>query len=525
MSTTLLPEPRVSPSPPELPDASSLQDRVPEGIKAPRVLAVMTLAVGALYWFCNYRPLWHTDLWGHLSYGRHIWQAGRLPLTEPLMPLAKGVHFVGTEWLSQLLGYAVMKSAGVAGLQALYALSISLCAVLLLAMIHRRTHRAAFSLLGLVAFLWGEWQQLLIVRPQLAGLVCFLVLLTRLTERRPSRWDWAIIPATVALWANLHGSFVVGIGLVGCFCAGRAIDLLRKTRSPRAVWRDGEVRRTLLLTELAAAAALLNPYGVQLYAEVLTFSSNPNLAVLLDWQPLHLRMAQGQAMAAIALALMLVYRLTPRRITATEVLLLVGLGLAAMWTSRLIVWWAPIAAWCLAVHASAVWKSFRRHPAAAPSPRNGRWTVVTVGLVWIFFAYTPFGLQLLHGRAPDIRKAVSPLTPIDAVEYLQKHPPQGQVFNTYEWGDYLLWAGPPDVQVFVASHAHLIPTDVWRHYLEVSEGGSGWDATLDLYGVNTVVVDPIAQAALVRRLREHEQWKLGFENRRSVVFHRREPIL
>ena len=73
----------------------------------------------------------------------------------------------------------------------------------------------------------------------------------------------------------------------------------------------------------------MNPYGINLYGEVLTFSSNENLTSLVEWEPLTLRMKQGRAAAVAALTIIVAYRISPRRISMTEILLLAGLGLGA----------------------------------------------------------------------------------------------------------------------------------------------------------------------------------------------------
>jgi hypothetical protein len=125
--------------------------------------------------------------------------------------------------------------------------------------------------------------------------------------------------------------------------------------------------------------------------------------------------------------------------------------------------------------------------------------------------------------ALELRQNVSPLTPIDAVAWLHQHPPQGQVFNTYEWGDYLLWAGPPDLRVFVASHAHLVPRGVWTDYMRVSETFTGWEAALDRYDVTTVIVDRRGRAVLVTLLRRDADWDVVYEDPIAVIFSRSQP--
>jgi hypothetical protein len=281
----------------------------------------------------------------------------------------------------------------------------------------------------------------------------------------------------------------------------------------------------MLLTELALAMTLINPYGPLLYPDVLTFGSNPNLQSLTEWQPLEIRTWIGGTLLGLLSMLAVLYRLTPRRIAAWEPLALIGLGISTFWSARMLAWLAPLAAYLAVVHAHATWRSWR-HAAfvAAPSPRAGLWTVVVLGLVWIFFGFSPLGMRMIHGQNPKPERALSAYTPIGAVEYLQEHPPIGQVFNIYEWGDYLQWAGPTGIKIFVNSHAHEVPPDVWQRYLQVIQLGSGWQETLDRYGVNTVVVDRALRENLIKALKDDDKWRVGYEDRVATVFVRKTPI-
>lgn len=510
-----------------------LTERLPPALRAPRALAIFTAVLGAIFWRLSWRPLWHTDIWGHLAYGKQVWDGGTLPAFEPLMPLAAGMPFVDTAWLSQLCGYAAYSAWGAAGLQFLFAATLTACLAILAWQLYRKTHSVAWSLLGLAAFLWVDWQQFLVgwpeaaalVRPQLAGLACFVLLFSLLVARRQRPSDWFVVPALFVLWANLHGSFVVGLGLLACFLAGRGADVFRRTGRLSCVIRDARARRLLLLTELSAAAVLLNPYGLGIYAEVLRFSSNLNLADLVEWEPLSIRSSQGQAAACIALALVVAYRLSPRRVSFTEILLLAGLGFWTLWTSRMLLWWGVPAAYWLALHGHAAWrKVLKRGAEQSPSPRSGLWSAVTVGLIWIFFAGSSFGVRVLHGKQLELRQAVSRATPVGAVEYLREHPPQGQVFNTYEWGDYLTWAGPAGIQVFVNSHAHLVPRQVWQDYLTISSGVEGWDELLERYGVSAIVVDVQRSPTLVSLLRERKLWTAAYDDGSAAIFTRGKSV-
>ena len=167
-----------------------------------------------------------------------------------------------------------------------------------------------------------------------------------------------------------------------------------------------------------------------------------------------------------------------------------------------------------------------------PPKRSGLSTVAMLGVMWIAFAYSPFGMRVLHGAAKSpeeaaqrMQRSASIQTPIAASQYLKEHPPVGLSFNTYEWGDYLLWDGPPGAKWFLASHAHLVPREVWEDYFRISAAGADWENKLDRYGVNTVVLDRNVSPELVKAIKEKTTtWKLEFEDRVSAIFVRRKPV-
>jgi hypothetical protein len=148
--------------------------------------------------------------------------------------------------------------------------------------------------------------------------------------------------------------------------------------------------------------------------------------------------------------------------------------------------------------------------------------LLTSALAVLFVGTTPLGMQLISGRASDLRQCVSAQTPVAATLWLRENPPVGQVFNIYEWGDYLVWAGPPKLPVFVTSHAHLVAPGVWRDYLAVINLRPGWADVLDRYRVTTVVVDKSRSEALIAKLTKNGAWKVAYEDDLAVIFARQE---
>jgi len=181
-----------------------------------------------------------------------------------------------------------------------------------------------------------------------------------------------------------------------------------------------------------------------------------------------------------------------------------------------------VAAHAFAVHAHEVWQRFltRGKIRARPGP-SLLWTTVATGIGVVSVVTTPLGTRIWTGKSPDLSQSVSAQTPMGAAAWLREHPPSGQVFNIYEWGDYLVWAGRPDLPVFVTSQAHLVPPAVWRDYLAVIRLTPGWEEILDKYAVSTVVLDKVRRGSLIGKLRKNGAWKVVFADDVAVIFARK----
>ncbi|HVW02793.1 MAG TPA: hypothetical protein VHB77_20715 [Planctomycetaceae bacterium] len=497
----------------------------------------LLLVLAPLFGWLSWRPMVHTDLWGHLAYGRWMWTHGCLPAHEVFLHWDVEAPFVDTAWLSQWLGYLAYREGGIAAIQLLFAgLVAATIATLGLGLV-RRTGRLLPALACAGTYAALEWRQWTVpdgvvcglVRPQMAGALCFVCLFTLLQMRKPRLGDALWVGPLFAMWANLHGSFAIGWLLLACLVLGRAADLLRRTETVRSVRRDRLLRILLILLGAAVIGPLANPYGWRLYADVLAFNRNPNLSILIEWQPLRIEQLQGLIAACVAFALAVAYRTSPRRVQSAEPLLLASLGLATLWTSRIIVWSAVPAAWFLALHAHAAWRrslrgretrSIARLAAHIPGlPRRPLAALTAVG--WIAaIVLSPWGLQSLGLVQPPLSSAVSPSTPLGAAQYLREHPPQGLVFNAFQWGDYFLW-DVPDIDVFADSHVHLLPPRVWTDYQRIAGGANTYQRLLDEYHVELIAIDRKLQPYLIMQLQGSRKWRIVYEDARARIYARR----
>ena len=193
-------------------------------------------------------------------------------------------------------------------------------------------------------------------------------------------------------------------------------------------------------------------------------------------------------------------------------LLLGAFSIAAVFGTRMISWYAPIFAFVLVPHLSDLASRFLKRTAAqrdnttpleasAKAAVSWKPTLVAILLVWTTFALSGLSRPLLGGVARSERQLLGSSTPLALTEYLQAHPPRGQVFNPQWWGDWLATRGPVDFQPFMTTSIHLAPRNVWRDYLTIAFVEPGWQRTLDRYRVNTMIIDKQQQTLLASVVR------------------------
>lgn len=532
MSTVLeparTPQPSMPDGKPELPDASVLEDRTPEWIRTSPTSALFMLLIGVVFILMASRPLWHTDLWDHLNYGQNIIETQTVSDTEPLLHLCRGVRMINIPWLAQVGMAALNNRVGLTGLQFAYGLTIAMCLAVLAWRSVKLSRSAIGGILACAVFFKVNLDQLLVIRPQLFGVLFYCIVVAWMFgKNKHSMFTWIAMPAMYMLWANVHGSFSMGLMLMGLAGIGRFGDVLVISKSLRVALLDRELHRTILLTQLCAAAVLLNPVGFAIYPEVFNVAGNPNIGSMFEWDALTLRSAQGQSAVAAALLAFMAIKLSPRRMHCGEMLAFVLTGLLAMWSGRMLNWWAPIAGIVIGTHLIAAMRkttAWLKNP--QPAKRTGLWTVVNGGLIWILFAFTSFGVQMVHGRVPAAQKMVSPETPLATVAYLDSAEslPSGIAFVPAEWAGYMMNRGPKSLEPMVNLHVHVIPEQVWNDYIRLINGPSDWNSLMDEYGINLAVVDKDRQPALVKRIRESADWTPKYEDRQAVVFVRNREI-
>src|SRR5439155_5127739 len=158
------------------------------------------------------------DLWWHLATGRWIVEHLEIPRHDVFSYTVEGARWVDPEWLSQVLLFALFRCGGGTAL-AVFKLLVA-PAFLLVAVWAgwRRSGSLVFSVgAGIVAALLCR--PFLDIRPDLFLFLGTAVVMAIVhAYRRGARPALLVLlPATMAVWVNLHASFVFGLGMIALF--------------------------------------------------------------------------------------------------------------------------------------------------------------------------------------------------------------------------------------------------------------------------------------------------------------------
>ena len=197
-----------------------------------RALLVVPLVLAGLAAFAATRaPVSDSDFFWHLAVGRDIVAHG-VPRIDVYSWTVAGRAVLPDQWLGELLVYAAYAIGSWTGTIALRALAVgTLVGVVVWTALAERPRRpfiavlASIPAIGVSRFAWTD-------RPELFGLICFAILIALLRAvRRGSVAAFAFCVPLVLLWANLHGSYALGLGLVLVVAVERAVvDPSRRRR-------------------------------------------------------------------------------------------------------------------------------------------------------------------------------------------------------------------------------------------------------------------------------------------------------
>jgi hypothetical protein len=460
------------------------------------------------------------DLWWHIRFGQAV-LSGHLMTRDPYSYSAAGHLWRDDEWLAEVLMAGVYNISGVLGLK-IMKFALSAVTIVLMALAVSETGvvlTVQLVVMTVAAFALAPQMQ---YRPQLftfALLAALMLILTRENRRRRAP-VWLAVPI-LALWANFHGGFIIGIAALGTYTSIRIIE---EWVSAEAFGRS---KSLVLVTIGATLATLATPYGFNTWLAVGHILSNPvTRVVIADWRPLLPAVADAwrgswstsvflfgfpTVMVAAFVLAVVISPYEPDRPLVAVAFLMAAAAFVSVRNMALFVIAAaaPLSLHAEARHAKAVLSRWRA-PRTFASLRSAAHPLVPIVAASVLAAYT----GLLSKRLP-----FAGACPSGAVDFMASHDLSGNVLCEFSWGGYLIWHAAPHSRVFMDSRYDLVyPAQVVGDYLKFYFDGPGGADVLVKYPHDFVLIPPTSGGYRVTS--RSAAWKLIYEDPVAALFAR-----
>jgi hypothetical protein len=449
------------------------------------------------------------DLAYHLRAGNLVLATLAIPSTDSFTFTAAGLPWQDQQWGAEVILALVYQAAGWSGLVILRALLVGVLFALVFDMCRRGTSARSGALLTLASF--GLAAVTLALRPQLFGMVLFALTLWLISRRRERPGDLWLVLVVSLVWANVHGSFVLAPLVVALAFVEDAID-----RSTRAA-----ARRTLLVAVLAAAATLVNPFGIAVWQYAAGIATNPLVTTrITEWQPTTALSPEGSAFFLSVVLIVVLVVVTARnhgRIALAAVVWLAPFAAIGARAVRGLAWW-PIIAAVTAARLIARRSDARSRDEPADPPLIRRVNVVIVGvLVAAAIVLLPMWRPQDPGlRAPAGVVGTAPPAITAALRGLVRS--GDRLFAPQPWGSWFEFT-LPEAPVFIDSRIELFPAAVWDDYDTITNGGANWQARLGDWDVTVIVAaDRLGALPLAGRLAADRGWREVYADEDGRIF-------
>jgi len=447
------------------------------------------------------------DVWWHLRTGQLTLANRAVFHTDPYSFTRAGEPWINHEWLFDVFLYLLYRAGGWGGLILAFAAITSVSFLLLFVRCAGRPYIA-----GVVAIwaalasipLWG-------VRPQMISLLLVSVLLVVRDRARnhPALWWWMV--PVMLLWVNLHAAYALGIALMALFLAGEALDIIFGFQT----WAASAPYSWTLSRALLACAAVvpLNPYGLKMYGyPVATLRSAAMQRYIAEWFSPNFHQPNYLPLLLFLLASIVATAALSRRMRPSGLLLLAVTMVAALHSVRHAPIYVLVAAPLLCEAAQRRVETRAPFRSAKPTRASLRSVAVPNGALLLVCAIAAaIHVRAVILRQPQVEAASFPST---AVSFLHSSAPSRALFNSYDWGGYLIWKLFPQ-RVFIDGRADLYGDTFMEQYSNTYYVTRDWQQSLDRWKIQTVVVP--SNAPLLAVLQSTGGWKTEYSDPQATV--------
>jgi hypothetical protein len=459
------------------------------------------------------------DLPRHLTMGEFVLDGGLRGIDS--FAYTKTGPYEGMEWLSQVTFALAHRAGGLTGVAILAGLVIATAIALVVLLMRRAGVDPLLAyLVGTLAAIGASvhW----VPRPHIFTFL-FLTLLLFLLEFGTRRRLWIIVPF-FALWANLHGMFILGFMILAVWSAGALAEAWQSAGDDRRAWLD-RARYGALAIGLAVIGTMINPHGPGVFRGVTRCLGDSYIFQnTAEFQSLSFQSLYGRMVLIMLLGMLALFAIKRERPTYPRLFLVLFMLAAGLTSARMMPLFALFGLPLLAIEFDGMWRRAHlgKRLANARNVFDEGERIARPGRFAPFFAVLILALVPLRGNVGGVQLVPDGFDPeffpVEAVTYARANDVQGRLFNEFVWGGYLLY-GWPEQRIFIDGMTCFLGSDVMRSYIRILSLDPGWRDEMQRWRMTLALVLP--ESRLAAALRESGDWNTLYEDETAILLQRR----
>jgi hypothetical protein len=480
----------------------SASDRLDRFLKFSFSLAMLTIFI-----LVTCANVAEPDIWGHMRLGEDILRLGRVPTADPYSYVNQGFSCIDHEWLFEVIMASCYNLGGNLGI-VLFKGALVLGIVCLMVLPLRQVRFGLFSgaFIILIALqIMGPG--IVVIRPHLVTYLLFaaVCLVLRQATLNSSKWLW-FLPLIMILWANCHGGFLSGL----------AVFLLWAIIQTLVLWKAGnrleDIRRIWLIAIVTFAAQFINPFGFRLVEFLLPVMKGMQLDIG-EWNPLVIYSESGLYYLATCAVLILSLFFTDQKRRPSFVIIVCLMMTAPLVAKRHLALFVIAVIFFAAEHLESLLRQTAKKIGATSFAEFSWHSKLIMTLVSLVTAGdVVFQLSKSFGRIVPMEGV-----PVAAVNLLDELKAEGNMVCFFDWGEYIIWHLGPRVKVSIDGRRETTyPIKVYLQNIEFTRGLHAWDAILDDYPSNLVLI--CKEQPSFNLMKYKPGWTLAYEDNGSALF-------
>ena len=488
------------------------------------------LLVSYLFGFVAYlslRKIGSLDLWWHLRTGQYIVSQKVFPYRNIFSHSAPSHFWIAYSWLTEIIFYYV----SIIGFN--WLLILKTCLMLsTFVIVFKTTYESSYKNFNLsivitllMAFVSSSsW----VMRPQLFSFLFtafFVYILHKFESNGEKKILW-FIPLIMLFWVNLHVYFVIGFFLVLVHLLGSAF----RSWFLSGENKEEEIKKRKVLFKIIAVSlfvCLINPYTYRIFWEVIRlFGQHWARENITELQSPNFHSIIPMFFEIMLFLLIFSLSVAKKRPSFVELVLFSAFTYQAFYSLRDLPFWAIVMAPMLGRYLGEFLIYFKKSKNLVQNKIqidvsenfidkflkktypfiNGFLLVLLIGVI---------GCSFLKNKKFESCVDIK-YFPLGAVEFIKENNLPGRMFNSFNWGGYLIYSLYPEWKVSIDGRTQAYGDKFLTDYSAIWELSMGWEKRFKEHKINFILWP--AKTPLTEIFLLINDWKLIYFDEVAVIF-------